>query len=105
MSDFAKTGGITVVAIGIFAMVIFRGAACSAADEREATKAARAFTNDVLGLPGARVSCQGADTNNDGYVSCTVVADDRIIPLECAAWLTWGDSCRVATFGSVQVRK
>lgn len=39
--------------------------------QAKATAEAQTFAQEVS--PGARVSCAGGDSDNDGYVSCTVV--------------------------------
>lgn len=51
--------------------------------------AARIFSRD-LGLKVVGVSCAGTDTDNDGYVSCSVNVDDgdgrgHLESLQCAA--------------------
>lgn len=52
-----------------------------------------------MGIEASGVSCSGYDTDDDGYVSCSVgyrVADGslRTIPLECARAFTLNDGCR-----------
>jgi hypothetical protein len=51
-----------------------------------------------MGIKG-RAECAATDTDNDDYVSCTVVTTDasgatRIEPLECAGSLTINSGCR-----------
>lgn len=47
---------------------------------------------DSLGMPEAKVTCSNMP-DSSGYVACTVVSKDRIIPLECSAVVLHG--CRV----------
>lgn len=52
-----------------------------------------------MSIPATGVTCSGADSDGDGYVSCSVgytVADGslRTIPLECARAYTFNDGCR-----------
>lgn len=52
--------------------------------------AARTFAKD-LGFTLKGVSCAGTDTDNDGYVTCTINVDDgdgrsHIESLQCAAY-------------------
>ncbi len=56
-----------------------------------------------MGLNVTNVSCANRDTDNDGYVSCTVATkndkgDVQLHPIECAAKLTWNDGCRAPKF-------
>jgi hypothetical protein len=48
----------------------------------------------------ARVSCQSTDSDDNGYVSCTLNVvrngEEQLIPIECHAYVfvNFGDSCR-----------
>lgn len=44
--------------------------------------------------------CQGLDTDNDGYVSCTVKVGETRIPLDCYSYLSFafGNTCREQKF-------
>jgi hypothetical protein len=48
----------------------------------------------------ARVTCQATDSDDNGYVSCTLMIthehEEQLIPIECHAYvaLNWGDTCR-----------
>lgn len=69
--------------------------------------AARQFAKD-LNLPVQGVTCAQADSDGDGYVTCTVALDrttndgDKLISLQCAApggMGTDSQGCAVATSG------
>jgi len=48
-----------------------------------------------LGLDVKGVQCNGNDTDNDGYVSCTfAMADGSIKQFECAGWSYINEGCR-----------
>jgi hypothetical protein len=66
--------------------------------EKVAQAEARRWAS-AMGIEAAGVSCSGFDSDDDGYVSCSVgyrVADGslRTIPLECARAFTLNDGCR-----------
>lgn len=67
-----------------------------------ATVQARTWVREMY--PESRstaVSCQGSDTDHNGYVSCTIrVADQHPTQIECASyvWFDWNRGCRVPRF-------
>lgn len=48
------------------------------------------------------VKCMMRDTNSDGYISCTVLLNNDVVPLECGVSV-FNIGCRV-TYGSVAPR-
>ena len=44
------------------------------------------------------VKCMMRDTNNDGYISCTALLNNQVVPLECGVSV-FNIGCRV-TYGS-----
>lgn len=85
--------GVTVLGIaGLF------GIGCI--DHRPTAEAeARTWAKQMFGNDTVNISCASRDTDNDGYVSCTVSTrntkgDVTLHPIECAAMFTWNDGCR-----------
>lgn len=70
---------------------------CFSCSHRSAAEAeAREWASSMYPRRDHAVSCVGADTDGDGYVSCTVVVDGGDPkPLECAGRWTWNSGCRV----------
>lgn len=68
-------------------------------DHEKAAAEAQDFATNVLRFKQPFVTCQGYDSDGDGYVSCTVVdgaTNDREA-IECYAAVSWNDGCRIAT--------
>lgn len=62
---------------------------------------AKAFVTKMYGATNANASCMDRDTDNNGYVSCTVVYDKAngeqvAMPLECGANFSWNTGCKMA---------
>lgn len=68
-------------------------------DGQAAREEAEVFAKQTLGFEQPVVDCQNYDSNDDGYVSCTVVdraTNDREA-IECSGWWSWNSGCRLAT--------
>lgn len=91
---------IVVAAISIFLTVVAGGlAAAFHFNSSVAENAAQEFNTKMYRLKNPAVSCTNGDSNNDGYVSCTVVGEDKngqVVEkyLECAKALTFNSGCR-----------
>lgn len=73
-----------VVGWGIYGMVVDRSS--------QAKRAATAWAAEV-GVSVKGISCASHDTDNDGYVSCSLqAADGEIVALECHKF---HDTCRL----------
>lgn len=80
-----------LIVIGIFAFGAY------IAGKGDADHAAQQWVDRWA--PGAAFECQSRDTNDDGYVTCTVKQDDQLESIECGVdrwyhgWQTEG--CRL----------
>ena len=95
---------IVVAIIGIFGAIVVTGfGGCVTTTERSTTaeRNARAYSAS-LGLEITGVSCSGADSDGDGYTSCTVVLPGgQMKAIECGydrpvAILGQNVGCKVA---------
>lgn len=96
-------------ALSAFALILVTGATgCSCTcvanvtgmNHKKAEKAAATWATQ-MGLKVKGVSCTDNDSDDDGYVSCTVSAERpdgsiELVPIECAAALTLNDGCKSA---------
>lgn len=76
-----------LIAVVVVASVVLKVTGSGPANQAQAEAAARAYAAALYPGPTARVQCQGVDTDNNGYVSCTLVLDGTppvTYPLECA---------------------
>ena len=99
-----KNLSLAEVLIGFFVVGIFGVGGtsmlmnCSGANKAAAAEEANKWSKEV-GIKDANVSCVNSDTDNDGYVSCTIAYRDnngelKTKAIECAAKLTWNTGCR-----------
>ena len=89
-------GALVVGIFGLAGISLFMN--CSGANKTAATEEANKWVKEV-GIKDANVSCVNSDTDNDGYVSCTIAYRDnngelKTKAIECAAKLTWNTGCR-----------
>ena len=93
----------TLIVLVFLSIVVFGALRCSSnvsgANSDKARAEATAFVRDTLVMKDGRVSCQGADADGDGYVSCTAVDGERVVSLECAAAYTFNSGCKLAMPG------
>jgi hypothetical protein len=95
--------GLVLAVVFVFGGILV--ASCSGAlgiDYDAATKEAEAWTTK-MGLKG-QIDCARTDSDNDGYVSCTLVVkkengDTEIVPLECAKKYAFNSGCRMQKMG------
>jgi hypothetical protein len=93
----------TAVMIGLLCWLIATCAGCDAPQERDPKAEARAFAAD-LGMPVRGVSCVQADSDGDGYVSCTLVSTEGApIAIDCG--YSWVRGCRLRKQPTVQVQE
>lgn len=61
-----------------------------------AVELAHQWSSEIYGEDDVRISCQSTDSDSNGYVSCTVMHEDQLIPIECASYVLFnlGDTCR-----------
>lgn len=104
-----QTKGYTVIEIlivmaiaGIFLIVIAGFLAnCMGwnGNQEAAQKAAEEFAKEVPNVK--RVECVRFDTDNDGYISCTLFRDNADpLPIECAKKWTLNKGCRAPKMSS-----
>ena len=95
---------ILITVIGMLGLGLFSRVFLSGANQRQAeTEAAQTVAKLFPAAKTTNVSCQGVDTNHDGYVSCTAVVDGNVIPLDCPTLIQIGNSgCKYARMGVVR---
>ena len=100
-SDDNVVQGIVVAAI-IVIIVSVIGLQCnsvySGRNKTIAIDEAKAWANEI-GLKYKGVTCSDRDSDNDGYISCTVLPEvGDIVNVECAAAYTIASGCRSPKF-------
>lgn len=91
---------IGIVAVCILGSIIVGGfAAAFNLNSSKAETDAVQFAQKMYRVKDAAASCTNADTDGDGYVSCTVTGDDghgRLVEkyLECAKVFTFNSGCK-----------
>lgn len=95
---------ILVTIVGMLGLGLISRLFLSGANQEQAeTQAAQTVAKLFPEAKTKTVSCQGVDTNHDGYVSCTAVVDGNVIPLDCPTLLQIGNSgCKYARMGVVR---
>lgn len=68
------------------------------------------YTQQFLnGNPTSVVDCMGVDSDNNGYVTCTVASErgGRTTQIECVAnaWLEWNTGCRAYMQRTISVQQ
>jgi prepilin-type N-terminal cleavage/methylation domain-containing protein len=100
---------IVIAILGIIGAVVAGSFAGCGADQEDLKSQARQFASD-LGYEVIGVSCMSHDSDNDGYVSCTiryqepsngeVSKETKTLALECAGGLlNFKTGCRQARLG------
>lgn len=95
-----KPGDFVVVFIGAFTVVLLMSFCSSCKNltgeaHKESEAYARQYAKD-LGMEAKGVTCAGMDTDNDGYISCTLATTDgRLIAIECAGAAYMNSGCRI----------
>ena len=88
-----------MLGLGLFSRLFLSGQNQEQAEVQAAQTVAKLFP----AAKATNVSCQGVDTNRDGYVSCTAVVDGTVIPLDCPTLLQIGNAgCKYARMGVVR---
>lgn len=90
------------ICVGLVFVLVISFASCNAVgnlsgESKKAANAAALKYAAELGFQNPRASCAGADSDGDGYVSCSIFADNLKEPYsaECAAAYTiMVDGCR-----------
>jgi prepilin-type N-terminal cleavage/methylation domain-containing protein len=82
---------IVLAIIGIIAALILSAGGCGS--PAKAKDNARAFCSD-LGYSVTGISCAETDSDGDGYISCSVLAEDKAgaevrLQLECSGGSPW----------------
>lgn len=76
----------SIIISGIMVMLLVGMGRCSTVmSENPDVKADALRYAGELELKNPRVSYAEYDTDHDGYISCTIAADDRVLAVECAA--------------------
>ena len=96
--------GVIFLTVGAMVMgITFKACGVGSEEQREnSTSMARRYVSEMHGPTWTRVSCQGVDTDNNGYVSCVVGDGTATEPIECAACMTssfcFNSGCRPLRF-------
>jgi prepilin-type N-terminal cleavage/methylation domain-containing protein len=91
---------VIVILAAIAAISLNACKGCTGISKDEAMKGAQVWAQNVK-TQGSDVSvdCAKMDTDNDGYLSCTVFVrkDGKtdVYPIECAGAFSWNEGCRV----------
>lgn len=101
MKQKAHTRGLTLVElmfivaiVGIVAMCVF-AASCSGPEQKNAAKKEAAQWAKELGIEFTGISCADYDSDNDGYVSCTLaMKSGETKQIECRGAYSIGHGCR-----------
>lgn len=74
--------------------------------QEHAVNQARAWTNEMYPNEISHISCQNADTDDNGYVSCTIrVGDHPPMGIECSVPMSMNNGCRIPLFQNVIQRQ
>lgn len=97
---------MVMLAIGIIFLIVFAGTigrGCISSTS-SATEAANRYVSTFHpDWSSPRVSCQGYDTDQNGYVSCTIGAPNhQPESIECPALVSFNSECRI-TRAQIQV--
>jgi prepilin-type N-terminal cleavage/methylation domain-containing protein len=85
---------IGIAAVGILLLVVF-AAACSGPEQKNAAKQEATKWAKELGIEFTGISCADYDSDNDGYVSCTLaLKSGDTKQIECRGAYSIGHGCR-----------
>ena len=86
-----------VVAISVVALVavVVGSQFTSCIDHKDHAEIAARDWAQSMGIQVKGVACVKHDTDNDGYVSCTVSDGTKMHALECASSWSWNEGCRI----------
>ena len=87
-----------IFAVVVIGMVVGVVNSCSGGDHESADKNAKAWASQ-MGFKDAKITCLDYDTDNDGYVSCSIAQKNkdgevRITPIECSGKFSFNKGCR-----------
>lgn len=95
---------IVIFCLALVGSCVFQVSKRFGADKQAAERNAAEWAS-ALGLSVQSVQCMKYDSDDDGYVSCTVSAKNQdgsvqIVPVECSGILSLNEGCRTpkATF-------
>ena len=92
---FTLTELMGVIAIVSIVFISVLAASCSGSDQRNAAKQEAAQWAKELGLEFTGASCADYDSDNDGYVSCTLaMKSGETKQIECRGAYSIGHGCR-----------
>jgi len=74
-------------------LLALSGCAITGAHKEEAEKQAHLWANKME-LKDPKIHCVSDDSDGDGYVSCTILSQDKIHSIECTGAFTLNDGCR-----------
>lgn len=81
---------MSVLALFSIGLAVMHSVACSSVEKAHAERQGAEYAKS-LGMENAKVNCVDSDTNDDGYVSCTIAVPAKdggkpdLQPIECAA--------------------
>lgn len=83
--------GFLVILVGVI-----WGAVGGRGSSEKATLAAQSWCQE-MGYQADRISCAGNDSDQNGYVSCTIrtSSPSQLISVECASGYGWTEGCRL----------
>ena len=89
----AKAKCCMAIAIALFMTTGCLLAGNMGASKVEAEKQAKQWAKE-MGLEVKKISCNGSDSDGDGYVSCNFNVDGKITTYECAGAFNLNQGCR-----------
>jgi len=98
-----RFGAMAVIVALIFVVPLVWNASTASTMHENADELATQWVQDIFPpeeARSARTSCQATDSDNNGYISCTLNitrnGEEQLIPIECHAYvlLNYGDTCR-----------
>lgn len=100
--------GVTIFAFVIILGSMFLGVCTRASGgyQQHANEQARRWVNEMYPNETSHVSCQNADTDSNGYVSCTVrVGDHAPMSIECSVPYSLNEGCKIPVFQQMLQRQ
>ena len=87
---------VVVFVLIIASMFMSVGMRASGQYEQHAREQAQNWATNMYPGETAHVSCQNADTDNNGYVSCTIRIGERApMGIECSVPMSLNNGCRI----------
>lgn len=94
IDPMAKAKCCVAIAIALFMTPGCHLAGNTGPSKAEAEKQAKRWAKE-MGINVKKISCNGSDSDGDGYVSCSFNVDGVVATYECAGAYNLNNGCRV----------